>query len=216
MTYVYDIILNWSSEEYFDFFEWELNDDIEHIKRIPFFKVSTNLFNDFINYDFQISKEILDKIYNMTEIYTNNKIEVINYGALFSDGIRVLAIEFNEEGKTLFRSGLLLDEENDVLMLSNKVVETSITINKLEKKKLQPFMTRYEKEVSHLLKIEIQDCYNKGNIDKLKYLYYECFGKNQEDIKTIYQQLLESIDNRLSNKNNKLYEVIKLSYQNKG
>ena len=77
-------------------------------------------------------------------------------------------------------------------------------------------MTRYEKEVSHLLKIEIQDCYNKGNIDKLKYLYYECFGKNQEDIKTIYQQLLESIDNRLSNKNNKLYEVIKLSYQNKG
>ena len=103
----------------------------------------------------------------MTEIYTNNKIEVINYGALFSDGIRVLAIEFNEEGKTLFRSGLLLDEENDVLMLSNKVVETSITINKLEKKKLQPFMTRYEKEVSHLLKIEIQDCYNKGNIDKL-------------------------------------------------
>ena len=101
-------------------------------------------------------------------------------------------------------------------MLSNKLMETSINYSKGRKLiNSNNFITRHEKEVRHLLKIEIENCYQKGNLPKLQYLYYECFGKEIDDINLMYQKLLESISNKINNNHNKLYEVLKLSYQNK-
>ncbi len=216
MIYVYDIILNWSSEDIYDFFEWELNDEIEHIKRIPFFKIDSSTFTNMENYKIKIDKEILSKIKNLTEVYSADKNNSIMYSSLFTDGVRVIAIEFNSKGESIYKSKLLLDEEQDILMLSTKMTETKIAIEKLNKWQLDPFTTRYEKEIRRLLKVEIEDCYKKGNFDKLRYLYYECFGKNQDDVDLIYNKLLESINSELDNKHSKLYEVVKLSYQNKG
>ena len=215
MIYVYDIILNWSSNEIYDFFEWELNDEIEHIKRIPLFKINTETFSDILNYDIRVEPELLNKIKNLTEVYTVDKIGVISYASVFTDGIRAIGVEFNEKGISIFKSGLLLDEEQDILMLSNKMMESKIDIGKLKKVDKDPFITRFEKDMRHLLKTEICDCNKKGNFDKLKYLYYECFGKDLDNIDLMYHKLLDSIDREMNNNHNKLYEVIKLSYQNK-
>ena len=90
-----------------------------------------------------------------------------------------------------------------------------LKITKGKKRGLDLFSTRLENEIKKILTIEIKDSYKKGNFDKLKYLYYECFGREQENIDMAYKKLLDSIDKEINYKHNKLYEVIKLSYQNK-
>lgn len=216
MIYVYDMILNWTDgDRVYEFFEWELNDEIEHIKRIPLFKIDSNLFDDILNYDFKIDKDFLNKIYNLGEKYTNTSVEKIPYSSIFTDGVRTIAIEFSEEGESIYRSRLLLDEEQDVVILSNKLLEYKLNIVKGTKRFSQNFTTRLEHDIKRLLTIEIKNSYKNGNFDKLKYLYFEFFGKEQEDIDIAYKKLLESIDKEINYNHNKLYEVIKLSYQNK-
>lgn len=216
MIYVYDIILNWTDEDkVYEFFEWELNDEIEHIKRIPLFKIDIMSFDSLLHYEVKVDNDFMNKIYNLTEIYGSDKIQKINYATLFTDGTRAMAIEFDESGTAIYRSKLLLDEEQDVIILSSKLLEYKLNTIKGRKKVYNLFNTRLENDIKKILTIEINNSYKKGNFDKLKYLYFECFGKEQVDIDIAYKKLLESIDKEINYNHSKLYEVIKLSYQNK-
>jgi len=216
MIYVYDMILNWiDGDKVYEFFEWELSDNIEHIKRIPLFKVDTKLFDEISCYDFEVDQDFLSKIYNLTEQYTNDKIEKIKYATIFTDGVRATAIEFDDNGLSTFRSRLLLDEEQDVIILSNKLSCYELNIVEKRKKNDDMFTTRLEQNIKKMLTIEINDTYKKGNFDKLKYLYFEFFGKEQDDMDVMHKNLLSSIEKEINYNHNKLYEVIKLSYQNK-
>ena len=213
MIYIYDIILNWTdNDKVYEFFEWEQNDDVEHIKKIPLFKIGKDVFDEIIKYDFVVEKNFLDKIYNFTQTYTADK---INYACLFTDGARVLAIEFDDEGTTNYRSRLFIDEEQDITVLSSKLLNYDLKIKKIRERKNDYSSTRLEQEIKKVLTMDIKSSYKKGNFDKLKYLYFEYFGKEQEDIEVVYQKLLESIDQEIIYNHNKLYEVIKLSYQGK-
>lgn len=216
MIYIYDVVLNWTDEDkVYEFFEWELNDEIEHIKRIPLFKIDSINFDNILKYDFKVDKTFLDKIYNLTEKYVTNGVSKINYSTIITDGLRALAIEFDDEGEAIYRSRLLLDEEQEVIIISNKlsIYDLNITIGKF--RNCEKFVTRLEQNIKKVLIKEINDSYIKCDFDKLKYLYFEFFGKEQDDIDIVYNKLLSSIDKEINYNHNKLYEVIKLSYQNK-
>lgn len=216
MIYVYDMILNWTDgDKVYEFFEWELNDEIEHIKRIPMFKVNSHTFDELFDYEVIVDNSFLSKINNLTEKYTNSNVDKIKYAAILTDGLRTLAIEFDDKGHSIYRSRLLLDEEQEVIILSNKLLEYDINIQKINKRNYNIFATRFEEDIKKLITAEVNDSYKKGNFDKLKYLYFEFFGKEQDDIDVIYKSLLTSIDKEINYNHNKLYEVIKLSYQNK-
>lgn len=202
-------------DEIYEFFEWELNDEIEHIKKMPLFKVKSNIFDGMMNNDFKVEGDFLDKICNLCEKYTSASIEKIPYASLFTDGIRVIAIEFDEKGKSIYRSRLLLDEEQDIIILSNKLSEYQLIINTIRKRNNQKFVSRLECDIKRVLTKEIKGSYENGNFEKLKYLYIEFFGKDQDNIDVMYKKLLESINKEINYNHNKLYEVIKLSYQNK-
>ena len=110
MVNVYDILINLiDSERVYEFFEWSIKDNIEHIKKIPLVKVTTNFLDTCINNCVIIENEFLDKIYQKTEVYNNDKIGVIEYACLFTDGYKVIAIEFNNEGKSLYKSYLYIN-----------------------------------------------------------------------------------------------------------
>ena len=64
MNYVYDILLNFN-EKFYDFYDWNVRDLIDHMRKIPIFKVSKNVLEDFLNYDIKIEKEFLDKWINV-------------------------------------------------------------------------------------------------------------------------------------------------------
>ena len=49
MIYIYDIILNWTdNDKVYEFFEWEQNDDVDHIKKIPLFKIGKDVFDKLV------------------------------------------------------------------------------------------------------------------------------------------------------------------------
>lgn len=217
MIYVYDIILNWTdNNKVYEFFEWELNDEFEHIKKIPLFKVDFNVYNELLNYEIKVDANFLDKIDNLTEVYDVARTTKIKYAALFTDGTRALALEFDEHGNLIYRSSMLLDEENEAVMLSNKLNCYDINFEKGEKRYYDLFTTRLENEMKKILTVEIKDIYKKNNFDKLKYLYFELFGNEIDDGEEAYKKLLYSIEQGINSNHTKLYEVVKLSYQNKG
>ena len=77
MNTVYDLLLNFSDVVY-DFYEWNIKDDIEHIKKIPFVKISTKTLYDFLKKDIKIDINFLKEIENVTQKYDlTNKTRVI-------------------------------------------------------------------------------------------------------------------------------------------
>ena len=60
MIYVYDILLNWSNDRLYDFFEWEKTDKLEHIKRIPLFKVDKGIVSKFIYKNIKIEQNFVN------------------------------------------------------------------------------------------------------------------------------------------------------------
>ena len=61
MNYIYDIILNFTSN-YFDFYEWKNEDILINFKKIPLFHVNSDVINDFIYYDIEVDKSFLNSI----------------------------------------------------------------------------------------------------------------------------------------------------------
>ena len=68
MNYIYDILLNFK-KEFFEFYEWNLNDDIIHIRKIPVFKVRKNQLYDFKNCNLKLNQKFLKSIFNKSEIF---------------------------------------------------------------------------------------------------------------------------------------------------
>ena len=61
MAYIYDILLNFLDYPY-EFFEWNDNDDIKYIKKVPLFKVKTDILIDILENDIIIDKSFLERI----------------------------------------------------------------------------------------------------------------------------------------------------------
>lgn len=60
MKYIYDIVLNFN-KQYFNFFEWNINDNIINIRKIPIFKISDKFYFDIKNYSIKLDR-ILSKV----------------------------------------------------------------------------------------------------------------------------------------------------------
>ena len=68
MKYIYDIVLNFN-EEFFEFYDWNLNDEITHIKKIPIIKIDSLKMNEIKNNDIEFDKDFLSKIENKAETF---------------------------------------------------------------------------------------------------------------------------------------------------
>lgn len=190
MIYIYDILLNWSSDGVYEFFEWDVNDELEHVKKIPLQRVSSEILKVFFFEKVKVDTSFLTKIKKKTECYFHNGVDIVSYATLFSDGKRCLALEFNEQGDVLYKSTLLLDEEEEVLEMTEELVITPITYEVLQKEKEITCLTRKEIAdknylLKELAKIEKEE-------EKINYLYEEYFEDEQTDAEK-YQQLQKKI-----------------------
>ena len=60
MIYTYDILLNWTKEERLkDFYEWTLEDDLEHIKKMPIIRIRESLLKDLLTSKIKIDKSFI-------------------------------------------------------------------------------------------------------------------------------------------------------------
>ena len=214
MTYVYDLILNFNSELY-AFYEWKKDDEILHIKKINLIRISSKLYNEILDYHVILSDDFLLSIFNRCEYYDKRNINKIPYMVLVSDNYRVMGIKLDMNGKIVGLSSLLLDEEEDVLDIVNRLGEIKLALKKESKRNKNEYQTREEINIIKYIKKDLKASLKEKNLDKLKYLYFEYFNKQCNDIDKIYQELNSILDKEITSKHYDLYNLIKLSYVHK-
>lgn len=216
MIYIYDILLNFcDSNLIYDFYEWDNNDDIENIKRIKLLHIDRCVFDDLLNYDIKIDIDFLLKIYRTSEVYDKKSVRILDYSCLFSDGDRVIAIEFDKEGNSIYKSKLLLDEETEIALLASNLEVFNINYQKNNKILDNRFITRKEILIRNYLFKEIESAYHNKNYGKLKYLYQECFDKDNMSYSEIKKELINDIDSGINDKHKELYNLLKLTHKKK-
>ena len=214
MSYVYDLILNFNNDLY-EFYEWKKDDDICHIKRINLIKVDSKTYNDILDNIVVFDNEFILSIFNRCEYYDNRIITSIPYAFLITDSYRVMGLILDNSGKTLKYSSLLLDEEEYVLDLCDKLGNVKIKYKAIKKRPKNEFQTRQEICIKKYIKKDLNVNYQKKDLNKLKYLYYEYFNKQCDDIDLIYHELMRELDRDINSKHYNLYNLIKLSYSGK-
>lgn len=203
MTYIYDILLNFK-EELIDFYDWNKNDNIIHIRKIPILKIKTKDLYNIKNNNIKFNIDLLEIVKNKTEVFTPKLIKKIEYMFLLSDGNSVLGIM--KKDKKIKKSSLLIDEEVDTLEDIKIIDYIDIEYKIIEKENINELRTRKQKEIEKFIKRELNKIKNEE--DKLKYIYYECFNKKEDNIEKIIYKIIENISDITINK--KLYNFFKL------
>ena len=202
MNFIYDIVLNFN-KEYYNFFEWNRKDNIINIKKIPFFMVDNETFLTMKYDQVTVSTAFVDMIKDKTFTYSKYK---VGPSCLFTNGKEVIGVLFNERGMLVKRSSLLLDEEDEVLEEMDSDSVYKIDIVKI--KKVKPSnINRMEREKKEFLIKYI----NKENSEiNLKYLFYDYFERDEDNINSIKEILIKEIKNNWNEKFIKFYETVKI------
>ena len=210
MNYFYDLLINLTDGKPFEFYEWQKDDVIIHLKKVPIFKIKTDELKKLMTYNIKVDPSFLEKIQNKTESYDQKKI--IEYMALFTDENNSILLEFAESGKSIARSKLLLEEELDLLEIAYSLKKTELDYEILEPLEKNQEL-RQVKELKHFLQVEINTLTNDKNVAKLRYLYNEVFNQDSQDLDQITKALEDIIKSDLQDSHLKLFDLIKLSYK---
>ena len=192
MIYIYDVLLNFTDNYYYDFYEWMDNDNYINVKKVPVIRVNKKTIEDFVNYKIKVNSKFLKRINNKSIFLKKDK-EKYNYTVILSCGIKSIGVSFNEKGLINYISSMLLDEEEDTNRIVINQNEEIIKYKKYKNKRsnILRFNMAKKKEIIRELKEEFL---NK-EYDKLKYIYYEIYNKIDNDINYIYNKILSDIDN---------------------
>ncbi len=208
MNYYYDLVLNFN-ETAFMFYEWNENDVIEFIKKIPLFSVNNKVLKDLIYNEIVVDKEFLNLIEDKCEL----KNGTLKYVALFASKNGAIALEFKNDGKSISRSFLQVDDEIGVTEMLYTIPLFKFDYTLGQKIKINKNL-RIEEDIKKFIELEIDSLYKKGNFDKLKYLYNEWFLKDSDDLNIIYKDMKEKLKGDLTDKEMNIYNLIRLSYNN--
>ena len=212
MIYTYDILLNWTKEDRLkEFFEWNLEDDLENIKKIPIIRISETMMKDLLTSKIKIDKSFLFKIKCKTESYFHNDIDVIDYAVIVTTLKKSLALELDSEGNILYKSNLLLDEEEEVLEIGEELVIMDIPYNIISKNKKVSYLTRKEEEEKKFLIKEIKKIKANKEESKLNYLYKEFFTIELNSFNDKLNLIEQEISKDYNSFHHKLYNLLKLS-----
>lgn len=208
MNYVYDVLLNFNKDMY-EFYDWNLDDYISHIRKILVFRVDNKTMSDLVNNSIVVDSDFLIKISNRTEMFTKQNVKIINYAALFTNGSFVIGIKFDKNGEIIGRSKLLIDEELDILDSALDMNEYNLKYKVINTNKNEFFKTRKEVFIEKYISKKLNEV--KDNKEMLKYLYYECFNEKNTDFRKMLLKLNKSLINNWDSFYNKVYNFFKLT-----
>ena len=212
MIYTYDILLNWTKDtKLLDFYEWTLEDDLEHIKKIPIIRISEVMLKDLLTSKIKIDKSFLFKIKCKTESYFHNEVDIIDYAVIVTTLKKAIALELDNEGNVIYKSNLLLDEEEEVLEIGEELVVMDIPYKVVKKNNKISYLTRKEEEEKKFLVKEIKKIKLNKEESKLNYLYKEFFTKEIDNFNDKLKLIEEEISKDYNKFHHKLYNLLKLS-----
>lgn len=210
MNYIYDILLDFNDILY-DFFDWNEEDKITHIRKIPVFKVSPNNFTEIKNNKVKLGNNFLEKIKDKTEVFESHKVKIVEYACLISNGLEVFAITFDKKGNSYKYSNLLLDENEEVIEVCERLEETNIDLKLINKNNEYLYLTRKDIDIINYIYNEINKLRVSKELDKVKYLYYELFDEKDDNINMMIDRIKGEIENTKSNFYLKIYNFFKLT-----
>ena len=94
MNFYYDILVN-LQPNFIEFYEWEKEDNIWPIKKVPLFRVKHSVIVDFLSYDIVFRKEFLNDIFEKT-IVKNDKNRYTSF--LVTDCKSTLFFDIDSDG----------------------------------------------------------------------------------------------------------------------
>lgn len=209
MTYVYDLIFNFD-ECFYEFFEWDKKDYYYHIKKVALIKIDSKTYNDLLDYKVLFKDDLFLEIFHKCEYYDKKKVKSFPYVFLVTDSYRTMALMLNDNLEIIKYSSLLLDEEEEVNEISSRLPLINLEYNILAKNEVSD-LTRNEQRILDYIAKELHNSYQQKDLCKLKYLYYEYFEEEKDNLDDIYQTLLKTLS-EYSSKHSNLYKLIKLSY----
>lgn len=190
MKNIYDILVNFKKIPY-EFYEWNKEDDVKHVKKIPSIKVSDSTLYDIFYNDAVVSKNFLDQIKDKTEIFFGRTVKKVKYACVIYNDDVALSILLNDNGEIIGKSKLLFDEEEDVL--KEDVPLKEIDYNIIKKSKKISGLTRREAKIVLLLSKYLDKIHESKKNDEIKYMYFECFNKVEEDNEKAYKNLKNEV-----------------------
>ena len=190
MKNIYDILVNFKKIPY-EFYEWNKEDDVKHVKKMPSIKVSDSALYDIFYNDVVVSKNFLDQIKDKTEIFFGRTVKKVKYACVIYNDDVALSILLNDNGEIIGKSKLLFDEEEDVLKEDVPVKE--IDYNIIKKSKKISGLTRRETKIVLLLSKYLDKIHESKKNDEIKYMYFECFNKVEEDNEKAYKNLKNEV-----------------------
>ena len=212
MIYTYDILLNWTKDERLkEFYEWNLEDDLEHIKKMPIIRISESFLKDLLTSKIKIDKSFLSKIKYKTESYFHNEIDVIDYAVIVTTLRKALALELDNEGNVMYKSNLLIDEEEEVLEIGEELVVMDIPYKVISKNSKISYLTRKEEEEKKFLIKELKKIKQNKEESKLNYLFKEFFIDDVNAFNDKLNILEKEISKDYNSFHHKLYNLLKLS-----
>ena len=202
MTFITDIFIN-LNYDFFDFYEWNKKDHIEHLKKIPIIKIDNKDFINIIYSNVTLLNDYLNKYERKCEKYNNKKL--YNYLAL-TNGTSAIVISFNKKGNILKKSSLIFEDEENICIAAKNNPKEKIEYY-IRKKETENYLTRFQKERKKYLLKNIKNISN----NKLKYLYFDCFNKQENNINIIINKISSELKNDnidVYNKSNNLFNLI--------
>jgi len=184
-------------DKYYMFYDWLETDAIENISNLMLYKVSSKVLSDFIQYKIRLK---------------DSKIVSKSRYAIFSDGFSYIAIEFDEQNISAYKSSLLLNDEIRLNNLIDAAEETELKYEKISADKNNNDL-RINEEIRRTIKVELTNIKENFDIDKLKYLYYEWFKKNGNDFDTMFYHMSKKLIMPLTKDEKYIYELIRKSYR---
>ena len=202
MNYIYDILVNFKYP-LIDFYEWDNNDDIENIKRIPFYKINSDVLNELKYNKFRIK---INDIKGLTKIFNNKK----TYNSLvYTDGNEAIAFKFDDSGICIGKSGLLLEEELEILDSSHMVSISNVDYEIISKDDIAVYKTRKQSMITDYL---VKYIAKIDDLDKLNYISYECFSDYRKVTKS---NLIDYIKDEWNDKYYEIYDFLSNFSMNK-
>ena len=117
MNYIYDVILNFQ-KNYYDFYEWNKNDDIYHIRKIPILKISKKDFIEIKNNNIVFDKTSINFLENpkiQAEKFNQTGITKIKRTIIIACENMAMALKINKNGQIEYKSSLLPEENEDAI-----------------------------------------------------------------------------------------------------
>ena len=120
----------------------------------------------------------------------------------------VIGVAFDDKGISVLKTKMLIDEELEVLEVCERSAEKEVEHIIIKEENLLPFKTRLEQEMDYYVRKEMKKV---NNMEKLKYLYYECFNEVESDKNVILSRINKELADNWDKIIHVLYNFFKLT-----